>query len=506
MEIKHWSLDRKGDGLEVSAVVDGYRLWFRVPAGFEVSRLGDPFVAAALLPAMLRGGPLTVEPGLPVSAKLLGSLPRLQDIFHCWDRELKVVPVSATPGSAVKTRAGGASFFSGGVDSVYTFLERLDDIDHVIFINGFDFISGPAGPAGLTADDIADLPQLIHKLLFSRDAVSKFLRGRMPKETLEAIGGYDPANSDLSRVEGLLTRGLNAVLAEGPLFSPRRFSGVVLRDATKALLTGSPRDGDTEKLNRMLLEDAYFMELVRSGGEAFGKAVERNGAFVGGFGKTLVPVETNYFSFGYRYNLSRNMTHGSLLGSVALLLGFERVFIPGSAAYDEITPLGSHPLSDPLWSNEAVEIVHDGAGVRRIEKLARIIGRQAAVDNLRVCASDMNVNCGRCGKCLQTMIPLKLMGVRNAPFPPLPPLSKFGPRGLGDDGIFYLNEAYTYAIATGNGCGIRKEMAALLRRNDMRLAIRHVDAAFFGNFFLTRHMRRTRKEPRFERKNFSYTL
>ena len=54
--------------------------------------------------------------------------------------------------------------------------------------------------------------------------------------------------------------------------------------------------------------------------EAYKTAITRNTSFVEGYGKKLIPVETNHYQFGYRYNLSRNLTQGSALASVALLL------------------------------------------------------------------------------------------------------------------------------------------------------------------------------------------
>ncbi|MCK7480610.1 MAG: hypothetical protein M0C28_27800 [Candidatus Moduliflexus flocculans] len=146
-------------------------------------------------------------------------------------------------------------------------------------------------------------------------------------------------------------------------------------------------------------------------------AIDRNTRFVESFGKTLVPVSTNYFSFGYRYNLSRNLTQGSALAGVAHLLGFSRVYVPAAYSYSQLVPLGSHPLTDPLWSSEDIRFVHDGAEARRVDKVMKIVENGAALANLRVCFSDMNTNCGRCSKCLRTMIPLTLL---DAPAPPFP--------------------------------------------------------------------------------------
>ena len=47
--------------------------------------------------------------------------------------------------------------------------------------------------------------------------------------------------------------------------------------------------------------------------------------------------------------------------------------------YAHLGPLGSHPLLDPLWSSEDVELVHDGCEATRLDKLAlRGVGGRGA--------------------------------------------------------------------------------------------------------------------------------
>ncbi len=108
-----------------------------------------------------------------------------------------------------------------------------------------------------------------------------------------------------------------------------------------------------------------------------------------------------------------HMYHGAALATAAHLLRNEvdRVIIPSSAAYDELYPWGSHPLTDPLWSG-GVEIVHSGAEVSRTEKTQAIIHEPAAQQALRVCYENPNeaYNCGRCEKCLRTMTTLAACG------------------------------------------------------------------------------------------------
>jgi 7-cyano-7-deazaguanine synthase in queuosine biosynthesis len=107
--------------------------------------------------------------------------------------------------------------------------------------------------------------------------------------------------------------------------------------------------------------------------------------------------------------------HGAALASVALLLApsFSRLYIPSTSTYAQLESLGSHPLLDPLWSTEEVEIVHDGADATRLEKLRAIADHDAARRHLRVCWQNQEgrYNCGRCEKCVRTAVAARVAGV-----------------------------------------------------------------------------------------------
>jgi hypothetical protein len=107
--------------------------------------------------------------------------------------------------------------------------------------------------------------------------------------------------------------------------------------------------------------------------------------------------------------------HGAVLCSIALSLAgsFNHVLIPASYALREMVPWGSHPCMDPWWSCNGVDIHHDGVESTRSEKTERLIAHHPIVlSNLRVCLNprDTASNCGRCGKCLRTMICLEILG------------------------------------------------------------------------------------------------
>jgi len=369
MRVGDWRIQEHGDTVEVSAEVDGFRLWYRVPKAYKVSRAGDPFLASAIIPAMAKGEELEVDPALPVSPRFLKNLSRIQDIHHCWNPALKKVPVRASTAPAEPLNEGAFSFFSGGLDSLYTFFKRQGDISHVVSLHGFDFF-------------------------------------RAEEEHL--------------------------------------------------------------------------------------KAVARNASFVGGFGKTLIPVETNHYPFDYRNGLSRVLTQGSTLASVAHLLGFSRAYVPSSISYVHLVPLGSHPLLDPLYSNESVDVIHDGAEARRADKLVTIAARESALANLVVCIDEMNFNCGKCQKCLRTMIVLEAIEAKAALFPALPPAGTLR-RLYRETYQFFIDENLDLAVRKGHK-KLAGALKAVRRRYERRRLIKDADRILLRGL-IRRTYRKIRKEP-----------
>ncbi len=134
-------------------------------------------------------------------------------------------------------------------------------------------------------------------------------------------------------------------------------------------------------------------------------------------GRSLIEVDTNIRSFGDHYADWGYEYHGSLLGSIALLLApqLRTVYVPSSYTYDTLFPWGSHPETDPLWSSDAVAVVHDGCDTNRAQKVMRIANCDAVLRVLRVCWSDFHrtgsvYNCGKCEKCTRTMLDLQIAG------------------------------------------------------------------------------------------------
>lgn len=133
-------------------------------------------------------------------------------------------------------------------------------------------------------------------------------------------------------------------------------------------------------------------------------------------GKELFEPSTNVRKFLNPVAEWGTISHGPALASIGHLLGNQhnRFVIPASHTYADLYPWGSHPLLDPLWSSELVEVVHDGAGATRVEKTRTIAFNDSARKHLHVCwQKSGEYNCGRCEKCLRTKIALHLTGVLN---------------------------------------------------------------------------------------------
>jgi len=114
------------------------------------------------------------------------------------------------------------------------------------------------------------------------------------------------------------------------------------------------------------------------------------------------------------------MFHGAALAAIAHALApiHSKVYIASSYSYANLDPWGSHPLLDPLWSTESVQIVHDG-GETRMAKLRVVVQYPEVSSLLRVCTEYQgDFNCGLCEKCIRTMLGLRALGVaRCAAFP-----------------------------------------------------------------------------------------
>ena len=301
-EVSELSADVRLD----TAPAHAFRAWFRFPS--EIGPLptcGDPFLAGFLIPCMYAGENLHIE--APVSRRLLESVPVVQKLICGWYPEFFQVPVTSIDShEGIKWQGSPetATFFSGGVDSVYSLLKHQTGINRLILVHGFE---NPVQHKGF--------------LETTRKAI------------LPTVRGFD---------------------------------------------------------KRMLEVHTNLRGIADQSVTPWGR--EYNGRF-----------------FGFCYQ-------GSILAAVGLCLqnSLDRVFVPASYTHNTLTPYGSHPSLDPLWSTENLNFVHDGCEAGRFEKVKKITAEASfAANSLQVCEFNLpgEPNCCRCDKCLKTMLALRLCGV-----------------------------------------------------------------------------------------------
>jgi hypothetical protein len=75
-----------------------------------------------------------------------------------------------------------------------------------------------------------------------------------------------------------------------------------------------------------------------------------------------------------------------------------------------LIPWGSHPLVDPNFSSVDMRIHHDSLELSRFAK-TRLVGEwDVGLQNIRVCTANWpGTNCGRCEKCVRTMLALEAL-------------------------------------------------------------------------------------------------
>ncbi|CAG0954742.1 hypothetical protein ANRL3_00482 [Anaerolineae bacterium] len=137
----------------------------------------------------------------------------------------------------------------------------------------------------------------------------------------------------------------------------------------------------------------------------------------------LIPVATNIRHLDDDVTFWMYEFHGAALAAVAhaLCRRISRVCIAGTMHVPFLEPWGSHPALDSNYSSVDLQVEHDGLAMSRLEKVQLIADWDVALRDLRVCTMNpaRGLNCGRCEKCLRTMLELLACGklARTSAFP-----------------------------------------------------------------------------------------
>ncbi len=136
-------------------------------------------------------------------------------------------------------------------------------------------------------------------------------------------------------------------------------------------------------------------------------------------GITLIPVWTNLYLNFRKEDATRQFDFwwhelmGAALASIGHALSGRLSMISIASDYDipNQQPHGSHPSLDPNYGSAELRIRHNGIAFTRFEKTRLLADWNVALNGLRVCNfyqqyEKERLNCGRCEKCLRTMLSL----------------------------------------------------------------------------------------------------
>jgi hypothetical protein len=120
------------------------------------------------------------------------------------------------------------------------------------------------GPAPFRMDEIRDLSGVVDRWRHHSDPVSAFVWQKLSLPDQALLMNYQPPASSTNQAQEVVLQALNKIIAEPSVYEPERFKATALAIATTSLLQQSPSGDNLIYLNRLLLEDAYALELTGS--------------------------------------------------------------------------------------------------------------------------------------------------------------------------------------------------------------------------------------------------
>lgn len=140
-----------------------------------------------------------------------------------------------------------------------------------------------AANGGFTSDNIKDIVGLANKLRAEASPLAKYLAGKFSDRGREAVAKAADPDADLDALRSVFAGEMNRIMGGELIYDDVRFAGITLRRSTRKLLRKRPQGPPLVRLNKLLIEDAFLLELYRR--NARGKIAEQQLATVHYFKK-----------------------------------------------------------------------------------------------------------------------------------------------------------------------------------------------------------------------------
>jgi beta-lactamase regulating signal transducer with metallopeptidase domain len=120
------------------------------------------------------------------------------------------------------------------------------------------------GSPTFSVDDLKDLPGLINRWIGHSDPASAFLWENLSESDQSLLKSYQPSSRSSKQAQDIVLQVLQKTVGGPSIYKVERFKGISLRPETIGLTYDRPTGFKLAHFNRLLLEDAYPQELLRS--------------------------------------------------------------------------------------------------------------------------------------------------------------------------------------------------------------------------------------------------
>lgn len=138
-----------------------------------------------------------------------------------------------------------------------------------------------------------------------------------------------------------------------------------------------------------------------------------------GLGIPLITISSNIAGFWKDWqDLSYGFMASVVSGMTLLKNGYSEGIVANGINYRNLSfPNTTSILTDVLLSSNSFRIIYDGSAFSRNEKIRALANWPEAQQYLRVCTSsaDFYRNCGKCEKCLRTILNFRAVGAQLPP-------------------------------------------------------------------------------------------
>jgi peroxiredoxin Q/BCP len=135
-----------------------------------------------------------------------------------------------------------------------------------------------------SVDEIKSLPGLINRWREQPDPPSAFLWKSFSKPEQSLLMSYEPGAPTSKEAQEVVVQTLQKIIQGPSIYKAKRFKGITLRPETAELLKQDPKGPKLVRLNRLLLEDIYPLELSRN------KRMDRRVSFLIGLDGRIIHV------------------------------------------------------------------------------------------------------------------------------------------------------------------------------------------------------------------------